>query len=233
MKRLIIIFISLICAISVSNAEPPKNFSKAKKIVRKLFSNDRRTLYCDCKYDKYNRVNLKSCNMETALHKRRAQKTEIEHMMPASNFGRHYKCWREKLCRKKNGKTYRGRKCCEKIDEKFKKTESELYNLWPSNGLVNGARSNYKFSSISGTKKFYGCDFKIEKRRVEPASIAKGIVSRANLFMSDRYGIKLSKSQFRLFTLWNKSYPPTQREIQWSINVAKIEGYKNLYINNT
>ena len=35
----------------------PANFSKAKKIARKVFSEHKKTIYCN--YDKYNKVNLK------------------------------------------------------------------------------------------------------------------------------------------------------------------------------
>ena len=230
MKRLFILTsLTLLFPLSI-NAQPPKNFSMAKKEVRKLFSNDRRTLYCNCKFDKYNRIDLKSCHMQQASSKKRAHRVEAEHIMPASTFGRHFACWREKLCTKKKGKKYKGRKCCEKIDSKFKRTEAELYNLWPANGLTNGARSNYKFSSISGNQKFYGCNFKIQNRSVEPSDQSKGIVARANLFMSDKYNINLSKAQRNLFNAWNKKFKPTIREINWSEKVARIEGYYNPYI---
>jgi deoxyribonuclease-1 len=150
--------------------------------------------------------------------------------MPAENFGHHFKCWREKICSKKSGKKYRGRKCCEKTDKNFKRAESELYNLWPSVGLVNAARSNYRYSEISSSKKFYGCNFKVQNRKVEPSDKVKGLVARANLFMSEKYNIKLSKSQKSLFDAWNKKFPPSKREINWAKRVEKVEGYPNPYI---
>ena len=186
MKRLFTLTSLILLFPLILNAQPPKNFSAAKKELRKLFGNDRRTLYCNCKYDKYNRIDLKSCNMQTASNKKRSHRVEAEHILAASTFGRHFACWREKLCCKRNGKKYKGRKCCEKINAKFRSAEAELYNLWPANGLTNGARSNYKFSSLPGSTSFYGCNFKIKNRAVEPSNSAKGIVARANLFMSDK-----------------------------------------------
>ena len=221
-------------------AQTPNNFSSAKKIARKVFSYNRTTLYCGCKYDKYNRIDLKSCGMQSAAKSRRARRVEWEHMMPASNFGRHFKCWREKLCAKRNGKKYRGRKCCEKIDKIFRKAESELYNLWPSVGSVNQFRSNYRYAEFypdSFSPKYYfkGCPI-VKKRitskitRIEPRNEAKGIVARANLFMSQKYDVRLSKGQRRLFESWNNRFSPSAWEFQWATKVAKIEGYPNNFI---
>ncbi|WP_419421517.1 endonuclease (plasmid) [Legionella sp. D16C41] len=215
-----------------SFSEPPKTFTQAKKQMRILFAFQRETLYCRCKFDARLQVDLASCNMQSATQFKRAHRIEAEHMMPAENFGNHFACWREPLCTKNNGKTYKGRKCCEKIDNQFKQAEAELYNLWPAVGLVNQARSNYRYSMLENHTLFYGCPVTIDKasRRVEPADYAKGIVARANLFMSDKYHINLSQAQRNLFMAWNKQFPLTAQEKWWAETVAKIEGYTNPYI---
>ena len=93
---------------------------------------------------------------------------------------------------------YKGRKCCDKVSPEFRYMESELYNLWPSVGLVNGARSNYRYSEFSNTTfnsaSFYGCSILIDKslRKIEPRKEAKGIVARASLLMSEKYEIRLA-----------------------------------------
>ena len=91
--------------------------------------------------------------------------------MAAQHFGQHFACWRERLCFKKNGKSYRGRKCCQRRNKEFRQAEAELYNLWPAVGLVNGARSNYRFSMLNHATLFYGCPITLDKSlcRVEPA----------------------------------------------------------------
>jgi deoxyribonuclease-1 len=110
--------------------------------------------------------------------------------------------------------------------------EGELYNLWPSDGLVNQLRSNYRFSAPASGEKVGDCNFWVDKkaRKVTPDDDAKGIVARATLFMSDHYQIPLSKSQRRLMVAWHKMYPPSVWEKEWARNVAEIEGYKNSYI---
>ena len=170
--------------------------------------------------------------MQSASSIKRARRVEWEHMMPAENFGNHFPCWREPLCTKKNGKQYKGRACCERIDPEFRHAEAELYNLWPAVGLVNQARSNYRYSPVQPNTLFYGCSISIDKsaRKVEPADSVKGIVARANLFMAQHYAIRLSDQQQQLFTAWSKQFPPSVWEKEWAAHVAQTEGYTNPYI---
>ena len=212
-------------------AASPNSFAEAKKIARAVFSEHRATLYCGCHYNALNEIDLASCNMQAAGFRKRAHHVEWEHMMPAENFGRQFTCWRERLCQK-HGKPYKGRACCEKIDPTFRHAEAELYNLWPAVGLVNQARSNYRFSPLETTIGFYGCDIEIDAtlRKVEPPDRAKGIVARANLFMSDKYQVQLSEAQRKLFEIWNTQFPPNAWEKNWASKIASIEGYSNPYI---
>ena len=207
------------------------SFVEAKKFAKVMFGSNRETLYCACKYNQFNEVDLASCNMQSAAPIKRAHRVEWEHMMPAENFGRQFVCWREPVC-SHHGKPFKGRKCCEKSDPKFRQVEAELYNLWPAVGLVNQARSNYRYAVLDTISDFYGCDFKVDRylRKVEPADRAKGIVARANLFMADKYNIELSASQRQLFIAWSKQFPPSTREKNWAAHVAEIEGYPNPYI---
>lgn len=217
--------------ISVSSfSAPPSTFNQAKKIAGQIFANHHQTLYCQCQYENKS-VDLKSCGMESASTIKRAHRVEWEHMMPAEQFGKHFKCWREALC-EKNGKPYKGRACCEKIDPVFRQMEAELYNLWPSVGLVNQARSNYRFAALEQRQPFYGCSIAIDKkaRRVEPPDDAKGTIARANLFIAHRYGISLSDSQKKLFLAWSAQFPPTAWEVEWAKKTADIEGYDNPYV---
>ncbi len=125
-----------------------------------------------------------SCGMGEAQENKRAHRLEWEHMVAAEHFGQQFECWRKPLC-SKNGTTYKGRACCQKIEPRFKEMEAELYNLWPEVGLVNQARSNYRFGIVGNASNYYGCGIKIDSthRTVEPGDNAKGIVARAYLFI--------------------------------------------------
>lgn len=208
------------------------NFNHAKIGAYQIFQAHPVTLYCQCRY--YGKkIDLKSCGMQSAASIPRANRLEWEHMMPAENFGQHFKCWRENLCAHK-GKMFKGRKCCSKIDPNFKQAEGELYNLWPAVGLINQVRSNWRYSMLPAMPPFYGCNFKVDKqlRRVEPADAAKGIVARANLFMAEHYHIHLSTPQEQLFKAWDKQFPPSEWEKQWANKVAALQGYRNHFIDD-
>lgn len=234
---------AVLCIIFSANLiASPANFSKAKRVAKHLFQAHRKTIYCSCSYDQYGIVDLKSCGMLSIKRSRRAKRIEWEHIVPAEAFGHHFKCWREKVCRKKNGKSYRGRKCCEKIDKQFRHAEAELYNLWPAVGAVNQYRSNYRFTDISSSefKKanyFYGCPIIKVKTPGQKPKIAiqgenKGVVARAYLFMHDKYNLRMSKQQQRMFQAWDEQFKPTDWELTWAKKVAEIEGYSNPYIEN-
>ncbi|WP_058441783.1 endonuclease [Legionella brunensis] len=216
---------------SVAASQSPNTFPQAKKIAASIFAKNPITLYCHCRFDSKKAIDLSSCRMEEAQSIKRSHRLEWEHMMPAEHFGQQRPCWREALC-EKQGKRFKGRKCCELIDKQFNHMEAELYNLWPSVGLINQLRSNYRYGLIPTKAKTYGCDFGVKKenRIVEPADDAKGIVARANLFMASHYKLRLSDSQRQLFEAWNKMFPPSPWEITWALEVEAIEGYKNPYI---
>ncbi|HAU1234325.1 TPA: endonuclease [Legionella pneumophila] len=227
MLRILLFF----CFMSVSFAQSPSSFTQSKKIAAQLFQQHSQTIYCHCQYEN-KEVNLASCGMQAAGSIKRAHRIEWEHIMAAEHFGQQFECWRTPICEDSHGKAYKGRRCCEKIDEQYRHVEAELYNLWPEVGVVNQARSNYRFGVLPELSDYLGCTMKIDKktRRAEPPDVAKGVVARAYLFMADHYGLSLSASQKQLFTAWNKTFAPTVWEKQWALQVAVIEGYDNPYI---
>lgn len=222
---------SVLCLSHFVWAESPSSFAQSKKIVHQLFQNHPQTIYCGCTYQNKT-VHLDSCGMSDAKEKSRAHRIEIEHVMAVEHFSQHFACWRTPMCTNARGKAFKGRKCCELVDARFRHVEAELYNLWPAVGLVNQARSNYRFGVLPGDERYYGCSLKIDKRlrRVEPADEVKGIVARAYLFMSEYYQISLSSAQRQLFVAWNRQFAPTPWERQWAQQIAVIEGYENHYI---
>jgi deoxyribonuclease-1 len=239
MRKIWAVLISLITALLLiyfHHPTAPNNFNEAKKVASGIFIPHPITLYCGCRYDTHtHKIDLSSCNMQSAQNIKRAHQMEWEHMMPAENFGRQLTCWRKKICTTENGMAFKGRKCCERTSEMFNKMEAELYNLWPSVGSVNQARSNFRYAQFSANfpyKYFYGCPILIDaySRKVEPRVEAKGIVARANLFMAQRYKIRLSQAQQQLFVAWDGQYPPNAWEKSWAKQIAAIEGYTNPFI---
>ena len=141
--------------------------------------------------------------------------------MPAYHFGHQRQCWQKG-----------GRRLCKK-DPVFKKMESDLHNLVPAIGEVNGDRSNYKFGMIEGEKRSYGsCDveIKFKAKRAEPRPEVRGDISRIYFYMRDRYGLRLSRQQERLFKAWSNSDPVDSWERKKNKRVLKIQGNSNPYV---
>ena len=112
--------------------------------------------------------------------------------MPAWEFGHNMQCWG------KRG----GRFNCEHNDELFRAMESDLHNLYPAVGEINGDRSNYLFSDSIRAHSPYGeCNMSIDRKRqrVTPPERARGVIARAYLYMSERYGIELDAEHMNLF----------------------------------
>ncbi len=141
--------------------------------------------------------------------------------MPAWVFGHQRQCWQ-------NG----GRENCKK-DPAFKSMESDLFNLTPTIGEVNGDRSNYGFAVLPNTPDMYGqCDFKVnfKQRRAEPPPSQRGKIARIYLYMTARYKLKLSEQDQKLYSAWNTMYPVTSWEEERNRRIAEIQGWNNPFV---
>lgn len=66
--------------------------------------------------------------------------------------------------------------------------ESDLYNLVPAVGEINGLRSNYSFAMIPGEKREFGaCDMEMKDRKAEPPPEVKGDIARTYYYMHWAY----------------------------------------------
>ena len=108
--------------------------------------------------------------------------------------------------------------------------EADLHNLAPAIGAVNAKRSNYRFGMLPNEEPTFGvCPMKIRGRVAEPPDIAKGIVARSHLYMSDAYPtrFRLSHAQKQLFKAWDRQFPPDAWECEREIRIARIQGNRN------
>ncbi|AAO27086.1 endonuclease I [Buchnera aphidicola str. Bp (Baizongia pistaciae)] len=203
-----------------------KNFNQIKKLAQKINIDAPGTFYCGCKIfwkEKKGIPELNSCGYHIRKNANRANRIEWEHVMPAWQFGHSKSCW-------KKG----GRKNCIH-DYNYQKIETDLHNLQPVIGEINGDRSNFMYnqfpkSTLNGQ---YGqCSMKIDfkNKLVEPPDISKGAISRIYFYMSDFYHFKLSKKQKKLFLMWNKKYNVTNWECMRDNLIFKIQGNHNPYV---
>lgn len=210
---------------------PPLNFSRAKKMLPKIYAGLESTIYCGCKY-KGKTIDLESCGYKVQKNKKRALKLEWEHVVPAEAFGQSFKEWRDGApqCVRK-GRKYKGRKCAEKNSE-FARMEADLYNLWPEIGELNGLRNNFSFAELGAEKmketRFGKCAVLIENRKFEPMPSAKGRVARTYFYMDKKYpghGIISDKNK-KLFEAWDKLHPVDEIEFLRAKRIEELTGMK-------
>ncbi len=241
-----ILFLTICLLFSLNANEKISSFNEAKKLLKKIYSDNQVTFYAGCKYnykDKKNMIDKKSCGYEpkdkytkNGKLNERAKRIEWEHVIPAENFGRAFQCWHQgnEACVNENGKKYKGRKCCRKVEPKFRFMEADLHNLVPTIGELNANRSNYRFGIIPEEKRFYGenIDFEVDSkaRMAEPREEIRGDIARIYFYFEHKYKMQISKQQKRLFEVWNKQDPVDKWEIEKNKRVKQIQGDSNIFI---
>lgn len=118
-------------------------------------------------------------------------------------------------------------------DPVYRKMESDMHNLQPSVGEVNGDRGNFMYSQWNGGEGQYGqCAMKVDfKEKVaEPPARARGAIARTYFYMRDQYNLTLSRQQTQLFNAWDKMYPVTDWECERDERIAKVQGNHNPYV---
>ena len=211
-----------------------ESFSKAKKILKKIHLEKPFTFYCQCKYEK-NKPDWKSCGFLFKKNKKRASRIEWEHVLPASHFGIKFDTWKKghANCISKSGKKYKGRKCTEKIYSKYRKMQSDLYNLQPAIGEVNGLRSNYQIGIINGENREFGkCDIEISNKIVEPTERIRGDFARTYLYMQNAYPnyIKFNNNIQKLIKKWDKDDPVDDWECLRAKKIKEFQGNLNIIL---
>jgi len=244
MKWLIIIVFILIPftshAFSHSKPQTPSSFSKAKRIAVEIHADHTITFYCGCAYKPNAKgtsgdIDEDSCGIKPRKNVKRADRVEWEHIVPAYQFGQQRSCWKEgnEVCVKKNGKAYKGRRCCGKANKEFKAMEADLFNLVPAAGELNGDRSNFRFGLIDGEERKYGaCNFEVDSsaKVAEPPEERQGEIARAYLYMNKIWGMELDPDRKSMYETWHQNDPVESWEIEWSRRIIEIQKVKNPFI---
>jgi deoxyribonuclease-1 len=214
------------------------SFNRSKQLLHSAVYKDaasRQDIYCGCKYDEKKDVDFNSCGYKPEKDNERAHRIEWEHAVPAEAFGQSFKEWREGHpdCVDNRGKSFKGRKCAEKVNLEYRKMQADMYNLYPAVGEVNGLRSNYSMSMIPGNQYRFGeCKTKIEDRKIEPRPAVRGEIARTYFYMERAYpghGIISGKNE-KLFQAWDKADPVDEWECERASRIARIQGNINLVV---
>lgn len=224
---IVIVFVSILFADFPQPNQTPetpttreRDFNWAKRQLRAMYTPNRETFYCKCKFDASNRIDLTSCGYKIRSNILRAQRVEWEHIVPASYFGNNLACW-------KKG----GREQCQKESNLFANFEGDMHNLVPEVGELNADRSNKLHGTVTSIYNDYGrCDFKISSIRAEPRDDIKGDVARIWLYMEYKYKIFLSSEMKTTFERWNILDPVSEEERWRNREIRRIQGDSNIFI---
>ncbi|QFU21282.1 endonuclease [Shewanella eurypsychrophilus] len=213
-----------------------QSFNKAKKsLERSVYQNHRETIYCGAEFTEKKEV-IPPSGFETSKYIKRSKKVEWEHVVPAENFGRAFKEWRggHSSCVDSKGKSFKGRRCAEKVNTEYRYMQADMYNLYPAIGAVNALRSNYNFTMLPSTASSFGsCEMKIDNRKAEPPVAARGRIARTYLYMDSTYPrYAMSKQQKQLMTAWDQQFPISKWECTRAKRIAAIQKNSNLVVQN-
>jgi deoxyribonuclease I len=232
MKRLAVLLLAILIGFTLSAQERGntriQSFSKAKKILAKLYKPHRVTFYCGCDYKKKN-VDHASCgykpkrtHYKSGKINKRAYRIEWEHVVPAYVFAKSFPEY--STCK---------RKCLKKKNKTFARMEADLYNLVPAIGEVNGNRSNYSMADIPGEVREYGsCDVEIKGRKVEPRPAVRGNIARTYLYMDWAYPDReiITDQERALFEKWAEADPVDKWECEREKLIENLQGNENPFV---
>lgn len=222
----------LLAAAVAPAAAGPATFEQAKRELREHVYFDQNeqgalgTLYCGCDWrwvgQSGGRVDFQSCGYKIRAQEHRALRTEWEHIVPASWFGRQRQCWQDG-----------GRRNCVASDPVFREMEADMHNLSPSVGEINADRGNYRFGMVPGAELQHGaCNFRVDFRGevAEPRDEVKGLVARAMFHMHDRYDLSMPRQQQQLLMAWDKQFPVSEWELERDRRIARRMGHSNPFV---
>ena len=202
------------------------SFGKSKRLLAtKVYANHQKAFYSNCDYKINNKKLIplpKTCGFHYRKNKNRSERIEWEHIVPAWHFGHQLHCWQ-------NG----GRMTCRQTNTKFKKMEADMHNLVPAIGEINGDRSNFKYAMIEGEKRIYGdvdMEISFSDKHAEPSKSVYGDIARTYFYMRDRYGLKLSSQQEKMFIAWNNLDPVSPWEKKRNQLIKELQGDDNRYV---
>lgn len=210
------------------------SFSKAKKLLTNVvYAGHNETFYCKGHFDLKNNIILPQ-GFKTPSHEKRAYKLEWEHAVPAENFGRAFSEWRDghPKCLDSKGKSFKGRKCAEKMNNDFQLMQADMYNLYPAIGAVNAIRSNFNYAELPSAEITFGsCPMKIEGKKAEPPAYTKGTIARTYLYFEEEYPqYHMSDATKKMMQAWDKMYPVDAWECERARRIEKLQGNSNRFV---
>ncbi len=216
----------------------PKTLGTLEEVTAaatEIYSQHRRTFYCNCAYTPQERVARGTCGYKTRADESLSKRVAWDHVVPNRAFGQHRQCWREPICKDEAGNAFSGVRCCRQVDEEFQTMERDLHNIVPAVGELQADRSDFDFGELEGETRMYGaCDFEVDRsqQRAEPSERSRGDIARAYLYMHEVYGegLPLTPEETARFEAWHEADPASAWEVQRNKRIAALQGVGNSYV---
>ena len=212
-----------------------QSFSKAQRIlIKEVYRCRQTTFYCGSQYTQGKYV-IHNSGYIPKRKSRRARRLEWDHVVPLDSFGHKFSEWQDghPECLDTRGRPFKGRNCAEKVNRKFRRMQSDLYNLVPAIGEIRGLKSNRGFGMIPEENQEFGdCDIEIAFDKVEPPSEIRGDIARIYFYMDWAYpGYDfISKEDHKLFKAWDEQDPVDSWECERAQRIEKIQKNANPFI---
>lgn len=208
-----------------------------KALLFEVYKDYKKTLYCDIDFSNPKSLKYPE-HFDFSKLSARNNRIEIEHIVPADTFGSLFFQWTQgdELCYAEDTGPFRGRKCTELTSRLFRIMLSDMYNLYPSLGSLNGIRENKEFRVLGkkAVSEFYPCTFKTDTDSIEVNPQVMGIVARAYLYFEYQYRPIFNLTDEQRFRYWQLSleHPVTKWECIRSYRIEKIQGRENPFTKN-
>lgn len=202
---------SILIVISFASKAAPGIKYSYDQIVSDIFWNQLYpeggwSLYCGLKFSK---PNITDSNRSLI----------IEHIYPASRMIRALNC--------------NSRADCYQNKKAYAAMEADLHNLYPVWLDLSNAFHDSRFGDIEGENwRVDGCDLERKNGIIEPRVLARGNIARAIFYMHSRYHLPVDKKTLHTLKRWNREDPPSSQEIERNDRIEKIQGNRNVYIDN-
>lgn len=229
-----------------------QSFYNTKRIMLdKIYYDHLQTLYCNAEFNKFKQIKIpqgfklpdirnvdfKVYDISEEELQNKAIRMEWEHIVPAENFGRTFTEWSKghANCVSNKGKHFNGRSCAVQENEEFRYMYTDMYNLYPSIGVINYLRANFNFTQFNpkdNVKNTFGsCKLKIYHNKVEPADAVKGFIARTYFYMEQTYPrYKIGEPMRGILRNWDKIYPVTDWECRRAYRIEKVQGNAHEYL---
>jgi deoxyribonuclease-1 len=238
------LFLLLALLVSVSCSQGSGNlsndsFSKSKRLLAEdVFSHRTVTIYCGCNYSEIDgklKPDLEGCGYIPKGSGVRANRIEWEHVVPAHDFGQSFPEWDNGHpdCVTSSGKTYKGRRCVEKVQPAYRFMQADMHNLHPAIGEVNGYRRDYPVAIIPGEEREFGsCDVEIKSQQMEPREEVRGDIARTYFYMEESYpgSLVIPSDMKDMLRSWDNADAPSEWECEKERLVAAIQGNSNHFV---